>query len=207
MNLYLILEVSKEATKEEIKKAYRKLAFKHHPDQGGNKEDFNLILNAYNVLSDEELREFYDKTGQVKKNDFIQRFNAFISEIIIPTIINTNSVSNVDMVERMCATIKKAKSELNLHIEKIENKSKSLQEVIDRLIIKKNCDDSLRDTFNQTIEIDKNKIEAIKRDVVFLDKCYYIVSGYTYKFDKKKSDSFTVNYQGQKVENWINNIL
>ena len=51
--LYKILEVSKNATKKEIAKAYRKLAVKHHPDKGGDEEVFKKVSGAYEILKDE----------------------------------------------------------------------------------------------------------------------------------------------------------
>lgn len=57
---YSELGVSKTATQEEIKKAYRKLAAQHHPDRGGNKEKFQEIQVAYETLSDPEKRAQYD---------------------------------------------------------------------------------------------------------------------------------------------------
>ena len=61
---YADLGVSKNATADEIKKAYRKLAFKYHPDQNpGDKvaeEKFKRITAAYDVLGDEEKRRQYD---------------------------------------------------------------------------------------------------------------------------------------------------
>ena len=64
-NFYEILEVSKEATKDEIKKSFRKLAKKYHPDTNVNdktlSEKFQLINEAYTVLSDDNSRKEYDE--------------------------------------------------------------------------------------------------------------------------------------------------
>lgn len=62
--LYKTLGVEKNATYDEIRKAFRKLALKKHPDRGGNKEEFAEIQNAYEVLQDKEKREIYDKYGE-----------------------------------------------------------------------------------------------------------------------------------------------
>lgn len=64
---YKILGVNRNATSEEIKKAYRKLAIEHHPDKHpGNKEveeRFKLITEAYRILSDPNKRRRYDLLG------------------------------------------------------------------------------------------------------------------------------------------------
>ena len=68
MDYYKILGVERTATKVEIKKAYRKLAMKYHPDRNpGDKEAeemFKKINEAYQVLSDDEKRAIYDKYGK-----------------------------------------------------------------------------------------------------------------------------------------------
>lgn len=61
---YDILGVTKEATSAQIKKAYRKLAIKNHPDKGGDPEKFKKISVAYDTLSDPEKKELYDKYGK-----------------------------------------------------------------------------------------------------------------------------------------------
>src|ERR1035437_2687815 len=63
---YEILGVSKTATDVEIKKAYRKMAMKHHPDRGGGKEaeeKFKEANEAYQNLSDPQKRKQYDQFG------------------------------------------------------------------------------------------------------------------------------------------------
>jgi len=62
---YKILGVPRSATQIEIKKAYRNLAHKYHPDKGGDEKKFKEINEAYQVLSDKEKRTQYDSFGQV----------------------------------------------------------------------------------------------------------------------------------------------
>ena len=65
---YKTLGVSKNATADEIKKAYRKMARENHPDAGGDEEKFKDINEAYEVLSDEKKRELYDRYGTADQN-------------------------------------------------------------------------------------------------------------------------------------------
>jgi molecular chaperone DnaJ len=60
---YKILGVDKNASEEEIKKAFRRLAHQHHPDRGGDEKKFKEINEAYQVLSNKERREQYDRFG------------------------------------------------------------------------------------------------------------------------------------------------
>ncbi len=62
---YKILGVARNATKEEIKKAYRALAHKYHPDKGGDEQRFKEINEAYQILADDRKRSQYDQFGQV----------------------------------------------------------------------------------------------------------------------------------------------
>jgi DnaJ-class molecular chaperone len=57
---YNTLGVSKTASQDDIKKAYRKLASKHHPDKGGDTATFQTIQTAYETLSDPQRRAEYD---------------------------------------------------------------------------------------------------------------------------------------------------
>jgi DnaJ family protein B protein 4 len=82
-NLYDILNINKNATEDEIKKIYKKLALKYHPDRNNNskesEEKFNEISNAYNILSNPSKRKQYDLTGNIGDNIFSESdaFNIF----------------------------------------------------------------------------------------------------------------------------------
>jgi molecular chaperone DnaJ len=66
---YSILGVDKKASKDDVKKAFRKLAHKYHPDKGtGDEAKFKEITEAYSILGDEKKRKEYDTYGQAFQN-------------------------------------------------------------------------------------------------------------------------------------------
>lgn len=73
-DLYEILGVSRTASADEIKKAYRKLAKQYHPDRNPDdpaaEEKFKEVQHAYSVISDKEKRAKYDQFGEVGAGDF-----------------------------------------------------------------------------------------------------------------------------------------
>ena len=72
-NYYEILGVSKEATQEEIKKSYRKLSLKYHPDKNPDGEDmFKNISEAYSTLSNPDKKSKYDSSGGVDFEDLLR---------------------------------------------------------------------------------------------------------------------------------------
>ncbi|MEK7061753.1 MAG: molecular chaperone DnaJ [Patescibacteria group bacterium] len=65
MDYYEVLGVTKNASQDEIKKAFHKLAHKYHPDKGGDEKKFKELNEAYQVLSNTEKRSQYDQFGKV----------------------------------------------------------------------------------------------------------------------------------------------
>jgi len=61
--LYEVLGVEKDADPKTLKKAYRKLCLKHHPDKGGDEHTFKEVNAAYEIISDEKKRALYDQYG------------------------------------------------------------------------------------------------------------------------------------------------
>ncbi len=92
-NYYDILGVSKQSNKEEIKKAYKRLAIKYHPDRNkGDKffeEKFKEIQKAYEILSDDKKKSMYDQYGHTEEtysdfssdNDFSDIFGDVFGDI------------------------------------------------------------------------------------------------------------------------------
>ena len=101
--LYAVLELAPGASADDIKRSYRKLAVKHHPDKNqgddASKARFQKISEAYAILSDAEKRKFYDETGElddvpVSSEEFVSMFNDLMSELM-------DGDSILEMVEGM----------------------------------------------------------------------------------------------------------
>lgn len=108
INYYEILGINKNANKDEIKDAYKKLALKHHPDRNQtnkeeNEEQFKKISEAYEVLSDEQKKYEYDHGRNViihQQNPFDIFSHMFNGEDIFNQDgfhININDFSNINI--------------------------------------------------------------------------------------------------------------
>ena len=100
-DLYNILELNNNATTIEIKKKFKELALKYHPDKNKSKnsnEKFNQIRIAYEILSNPEKKEKYDKMITSKKSNFTNMILMFIKEITNPKTIQ-NLMNRLDIIE------------------------------------------------------------------------------------------------------------
>ena len=77
MDYYSILGIPRTASPEEIKKSYKRLSMKHHPDRGGNNDDFIKVQQAYEVLSNSDKRDAYDHPHQANPFGNQQQQNPF----------------------------------------------------------------------------------------------------------------------------------
>jgi DnaJ family protein A protein 2 len=84
-NYYNILGVSNKSSEKEIKKAYYKLSFTHHPDRGGDSNIFSEITEAYDVLCS-EVRSEYDQKSKFGNNynEYFELFNSLGHSTVKP---------------------------------------------------------------------------------------------------------------------------
>jgi curved DNA-binding protein CbpA len=121
MSHYDVLGVPPDASPEAIKKAYKRLAMKYHPDRKeGNTEKFKEIQRAYDTLSDPEKRTRYDATGEdgPKGPSIEDQAHAILAQII-EKILNSDFAGNyVAEIRRYLETVRKQFAKQNKDFEK-----------------------------------------------------------------------------------------
>ncbi len=112
----------KTATDEEIKKAYKILAHKNHPDKGGDVEEFRKIQKAYEILSDFEKRKQYDETGSY--NDVANEDLSLLATFIRTAMshINQSNFFNADIFAVVEALIDSTISQTESNIRELSNR-------------------------------------------------------------------------------------
>jgi curved DNA-binding protein CbpA len=178
MNPFEILGVSIDATDKDIKKAYIKLSKEHHPDKGGDKERFQEILNAYEVLKNRETREFIIKYGDVDQS-MINEAVKLATELFISCIHESNIIQvchdRIDSVEfNTKKDIGKNKDEIIV-----------LEEFLVR-IRKKPKDDFLSKAIKNKIQNHKNLIQQRERLITINNMVNDMVN--MYEFETKEED-------------------
>lgn len=110
VNPYTVLGVPKDATPVQIKKAYRRLSKKLHPDVGGNEAEFATLSLCYEALMDEEKRAYYDRTGEFRQQGSIDKEAAALLASLFSKAVTTygNRVMERDLIGDLNKAIKEA---------------------------------------------------------------------------------------------------
>ena len=104
-NLYEILEIPQKASKTEIKKGYKKLILKYHPDKNNQKtsDKFLEVKNAFDILYDDEKRELYDKYLLFNDSKQLNVFEYFTKKKINSLLMNFINSIDIEKIIKIFA--------------------------------------------------------------------------------------------------------
>lgn len=138
-NLYDLLEVSRDATPKDIRRAYRRAAKRHHPDAGGDAEVFAQISLAHEILMDPERRFKYDNTGDVTEAtannavaELIQTLFGIFGSVMTSAEAQGIDPATVDLVDAMVDIVRQVMEGQDKEIDKLEKKRTLLNRVLGR---------------------------------------------------------------------------
>ena len=166
-SLYAELGIEKDASHDEIKSAYRKLAQINHPDKGGDIEDFQAIQHAYEVLSDPARRERYDLTGSEEESNSLERQAISALGDMFSSFISKEDIDG-NIVEKVMAEINGAISDGYQQKADLESKLQKASKQLGRVISKSGKDSLYQIVIEDHIEKLEEKINRTNNGIALL---------------------------------------
>ncbi len=191
MNPYEELGLNADATPEEIKKAYQKKAQKAHPDKAtGDVVVFKKLKEAYEILSDAERREEFDKTGNTDAPPDVN--GRALAELagLLGQVISQVDVDYNDIVELMQNEIESVIQQSEAAIKKNETDIKKYLGVIKRTKVKGNKENMMAGMVQAFILQRNQVITANQKNIVMYKRMLELLADYDYSFDIKPQAGF-----------------
>jgi hypothetical protein len=193
--LYDTLGLTKDASQEDIKTAYKKLAMQHHPDR--NKDDdtaeakFVKIKHAYEILSNPELRLKYDETGDIP-NDAIDPLRNDVINIFVEVISVLPNPSQHDIIQAMLNNVHQKQAAFANTSMQLVSKINEFRKVIPKIHLK---DDTTGDNmFVTVLESNIAQMEKQLSDVNSMLKrglnLIEFINKYTFDVDTAANSAF-----------------
>ena len=186
-DLYDTLGVAKDASPAEIKKAYRRKAKTAHPDAGGSAEKFGALSRAHRILSDEEKREKYDRTGKVDDGPD-QSLSAAMTLIdqCFTNVVSRDNALRLDIIEEVQQLLSEQSLSVQKHIVDFDLGIERLKLVRVRMSKKGASEDLLGKLIDTKVEHLKVMKAGASERLEAIRKAKEIVSDYTDKPERPK---------------------
>jgi curved DNA-binding protein CbpA len=174
-DLYNTLGVGKDATPEEIKKAYRSRAKTHHPDTGGDPGQFHALQVAYDVLSDQDRRTRYDETGDTGQtrerdpNEAALEVLARLVDELTQQIVMEDGLEHIDLAAKMRKQLDKQIADVKNDQNYARGFEKKAAKLRKRFRAKKGPDHVGR-MLDQKVAVCKQAIENADRKLAIYDR-------------------------------------
>lgn len=186
MTLYDILGVSSKATQQQIKKAYRDLVKKLHPDHNNGEEnsEFLAVQQAYEILSDPNLRAEYDRTGELPKNElnpYDQAVDRLASSfrVTIEKLSASDALLNTNPIILISELIEASQHTIEQNIVIVDATLTRLENYTDRFTTNNKTSFLINVINNYIASLQKNKVE-LEKEIKIITIALDILSGITF---------------------------
>lgn len=185
--LYKTLGINPDATKDEIKKAYRRLSILNHPDKdGGDADKFAEISKAYKTLVNPETRETYDSSNQLEimaKQNIRQAMIGFVNECIKADENPMQPVLFSSLVEHFKNTLQQDRNTLD----QVMKKQDRMLKMPNRVKLK-HCDDVYKEVVRSVSVGLKHDADVLLNNIELLEKINELLADY--ETDEKNPREF-----------------
>lgn len=194
MTYYDELGLTKDVNQEEIKYAYRRKASEHHPDKGGEKERFQRVQKAYEVLNDPVTKANYDRNGCSETEPDSVVIDRIITEVLI-NIIDSGQVDirRTDLVQTLTGHFARNQSGLKQNIAVLKQNNKKYRQAIKRM---KSNNSIIGSTIYGKRLHNIRVIEELTIQCKMGNKILDVLKDYQYKTDTIANCASTGNFNG-----------
>lgn len=184
MNPYHELDVSIDATDEEIKIKFRSLAQIHHPDKGGDEEIFVRIKLAYEILIDPVRRKEFDLLGESSEDLYFR--NAALEHIsqMVSRLVPSINPEMDNLFSIMEAEVMKIKTDMHHNINVCNQHLAHLQKVTRRINSKSKRKNFILELVDRQVEQRKNELLSFEKNIKVCDLILEILKDYYYGLEE-----------------------
>lgn len=183
---YEELEISRGASTEEVRAAYRRKARKTHPDKGGDRESFERAKRAEVVLSDPDKRKEYDETGKINDGPEIseeRQAQSVIESYLLPIITGDADPCSFDILKEIGKKLEMDVREANEAIKTLEKRKARIEKTAARIKCKKAGRNILADVLLAKVGLLNKSIRDVEKDRDVRNLALAMLNDYRFEFD------------------------
>jgi curved DNA-binding protein CbpA len=173
---YAVLGVARAASAGAIKAAYRKRVRHAHPDRGGDPEDFIVIVRAFGLLSDPEMRRIFDETGIVDieslktyRRDVTAVLADMFDAAVQSAVAAGLKLTQVDFIDLMGSAVAKGKAETSSQARRLEGEIAGLKALRQRIRRNDDNENLFVERLNAQVQAKAEQHEALRRRLFILE--------------------------------------
>ena len=193
---YETLGVGEGATEEEIRKAYKKKAQKHHPDRGGDEEQFKELQEANNVLSDKRRRGRYDNGEDVSQREPTPEEAAISQLAHLFASLLEGAEDHIDLILAARQSVEKQIFNAQHNIRTGEEAIKKVRHLQDRVRYKGHATDVFHSLTDARIAKTRETLTGLEKNLTILKLLPPMLNDYECKVTTPTAFSGSTTYSG-----------
>lgn len=185
MSLYDDLGVSPDADADAIRKAHRKGVQKHHPDKGGEREEFDKVQRAYLILRDPKTRQRYDETGEdevAPDNELAEIANLIVSAFDMATASCGGAFDKIDLAAEMRRGLASRLTDAEEMLANLKAGVDAIEKIGKRLSYKGDRSDVIGSMLRGRLEENRKAQATVSKQIEDIERAQAYAADYGYEF-------------------------
>lgn len=201
INPYDTLGLDKDCTSEQIKKAYKMAAKKHHPDkEGGDNKKFALVKTSYDTLKDKKKRDDYDKYGVIDENQSVGSKEETVANrlrqifVAVLSRIPLDDLPYTDIIKEMKIEVIKKTAQLESQLQQARTGKDATQKILKKLEKKLKRKGGkpnfLLDLLRHSLTESNQQVYQIGKEQDIQQEMLNMVAEFSYDFEENPNDGY-----------------